>query len=64
MFSRNPMKTCTKVRMVTKKKERTRTLKKMEKLLNITIPFQNLQRMRSRMPSTASKKGKKKIAVV
>ena len=40
MSLRNSTKFCTKVRKVTKNKERTRALKKKKKLLANTIPFQ------------------------
>ena len=53
-------KICTKVKMVTLEKERTRALMKMEKILTNRTPFQNLQKMRSKMPLAAEKKESKR----
>ena len=63
MFSPNSTKACTKVKKMTRKREQNRALKKMKAYLIITITFENLQKMRSKMPSTSPKKEKQKTAV-
>ena len=63
MFSLNSTKACTMVKKKTRKREQSRALMKMTEYLINTIPFQNLQKIRSKMPSTASKKEKQKTAV-
>ena len=63
MFSLNSTKACTKVKKMTRKREQSRALKKKKEYQINTIPFQNLQKMRFKMPSTASKKEKQKTAV-
>ena len=56
----NSTKFCTEVRKVTKKKERTRALKKKKKLLANTIPFQNLQKLYPRRHRPPQKRESKR----
>ena len=47
---------------MTRKRELNRALEKLKDYLTNTTPSQNLHIMRSKMPSTASKKGEQKTA--